>query len=640
LIPRSTYFLAMAKTSCFVALCLCPILALADDHWKEGVGCTAVALDGAGSVDGSGFAGMNADSGAGDWRLSFVPAKDHAKGAQRPIYPQKLTYPRFIGHGRGAIYHPDRYPEYDVSVALAHIPEVEHTYGYWESLEPLMNDQGLGLGESSCGAMLMNKAHGDTADKRNVPTGLLDTAALMQLALERCATARCAAETMGKLSEEYGFGPTPGEVAGLASCQGRECWDDAGEAYTIADKSGEVWIFHVIGGVSGIINAVWVAQKVPKGHLAVVANEFTIGDLPDKPNNAYLFNPKIRDAAIAAKLWDGKGTLNWKRVFAPESVTFESPTGATPIPLYASLRQWGLYNLVAPSLKLSLKMSSQDLPFSVPVDKKMSHRDVHDLLRYNYQGTEFDLTQGVLAGPFGNPFRIEGNPLTGPGQGQIPRGIPIQRTLYGIIVQSGPKKQVGWFAMDTPSTSVFVPFFPQTSAVSSTYQAGHQAQFDRESAGWAFNFVSNVMTWNYKGSSEQEVFPAIKKWQDTIDEQMDSLDTSNIEKLAEWQVSIQEQVVVSWWKMADFIVMKYNDGKINYPVVGTSAGYPQPFTDMIGFSNDVHPIWVQAASQPPSSISWTQLNHCQLFGVPQHRSGSLPMRSRTIWRLLQAIMIG
>jgi len=249
-------------------------------------------------------------------------------------------------------------------------------------------------------------------------------------------------------------------------------------------------------------------------------------------------------------------------------------------------------------------MSSQDLPFSVPVDKKMSHREVQDLLRYNYQGTEFDLTQGMLAGPFGNPNRIEG----GPNSGQIPRGIPIQRTLYGIIAQSGPNKQVGWYAMDTPSTSVFVPFFPQTSAVSSTYQAGHQAQFERESAGWAFNFVANLMTWNYKGSSENEVFPAIKKWQDTIDEQMEKLDISNVDKLAEWQVSIQEQVVASWWKMADFMCMKYNDGKINYPVIGKSAGYPQPFADMIGFSNDVHPIWVQAASQPPSSISWTQLN--------------------------------
>jgi dipeptidase len=314
-------FVSMAKAPCFVALCIWHVFEVADEHWKEVVGCTAVALDGAGSVDGSGFAGMNADSGAGDWRLSFVPAKDHEEGALRPVYPQKLGYPRFIGYGRGAIYHPERYPGYDASVALAHIPEVKHTHGYWESLQPLMNDQGLGLGESSCGAMLMNKAHGDTTDKRNVPTGLLDTAALMQLALERCATARCAVETMGNLSEEHGFGPTPGEVAGLASCQGRDCWDDAGEAYTISDKSGEVWIFHVIGGVSGIINAVWVGQKVPKGHLAVVANEFTIGELPDKPNSDYLFNPKIRDAAIAAKLWDGKGTLNWKRVFAPESVT-------------------------------------------------------------------------------------------------------------------------------------------------------------------------------------------------------------------------------------------------------------------------------------------------------------------------------
>merc|ERR1711879_409778 len=87
---------------------------------------------------------------------------------------------------------------------------------------------------------------------------------------------------------------------------------------------------------------------------------------------------------------------------------------------------------------------------------------------------------------------------------------------------------------------------------------------------------------------------------------MANLDTSDVDQLAKWQVSIQEQVVASWWKLADFLIMKYNDGKVNHPVIGHSPGYPQSFCDMIGFGNDVHPIWVQPASEPPPSIPWVQ----------------------------------
>merc|ERR1712032_865000 len=50
--------------------------------------------------------------------------------------------------------------------------------------------------------------------------------------------------------------------------------------------------------------------------------------------------------------------------------------------------------------------------------------------------------------------------------------------------------------------------------------------------------------------------------------------------------------------MADFLVMKYNDQRINHPNVGAATGYPQWYADMVGFSHDVHPLWVQPASQP------------------------------------------
>mmetsp|Transcript_99117 Transcript_99117/g.250275 ORF Transcript_99117/g.250275 Transcript_99117/m.250275 type:complete len:678 (-) Transcript_99117:190-2223(-) len=561
---------------------------------EERIGCTAIAVDGAATEDGSAFAGMNADSGDADYRLTFVPPRQHI-GGERPIFTFNLSYPRWVGFGRGEFFHPKA--GHALSEPVGHIPEVKSTFGYYEATEPLFNDQGLGFGESSCAAMLVNKFPGDEKDTRDVPIGLLDTVTLMQLALERCATARCGVELMGELAEKFGFVPTPGEPT-LGSVRGQTAWDDAGEAYTLADSKGEAWVFHVLGGVSGITKSVWVAQKVPKGHFALVANEFIIGELPSEPNEEFLFNREIFQAAKVAGLWDGVGPLHFSRTFAPEAMAFESPAGTTPIPLYAALRRWGLMNLAAPSLQLPFKSSNDEYPFSVRPDKVLSHRDVMGFLRYQYEGTEFDMTKGILAGPFGTPFRLEG----GPRSGQVPRGIAITRTLYSIIAHTGPKRQLAWFAMDTPTTSVYVPLYSRSRAVSSAYATGHSSSFSRDSASWAFNFVSNFMQLNYRDMSKQDVYPAIESWQDTIDEERKTAEGSDAEAFDAWQAGVQEKVVASWWNMSDYLIMKYNDGRVNVPKVGRSPGYPQWYADMVGFGNDVHPVWVQPAPQPPASL--------------------------------------
>merc|ERR1712203_1098963 len=199
----------------------------------------------------------------------------------------------------------------------------------------------------------------------------------------------------------------------------------------------------------------------------------------------------------------------------------------------------------------------------------------------------------------GNPFRSEG----GPKFGQIPRGVSITRTLYSIVCQTGPKRQLAWFASDAPTTSVYVPIFARAGAVSAPYSTGHNQEFTRASASWAFNFVNNYMQLNYHDMSVNEVYPAIKKWQDHFDSKLAEWDAiTDSKELARVQVKAQEDVVASWWRLADFIVMKYNDGKINWPKAGVSIGYPEQFSRMIGFDNDVHPVWVQPAVAPPVAM--------------------------------------
>jgi len=111
------------------------------------------------------------------------------------------------------------------------------------------------------------------------------------------------------------------------------------------------------------------------------------------------------------------------------------------------------------------------------------------------------------------------------------------------------------------------------------------------------------MQLNYRGMSQDDVYPAIQKWQDHFDSRLADWESiQNTQELQRVQANLQEEVVTSWWKLADFIVMKYNDGKVNWPKAGVAIGYPEEYAKMIGFSNDVHPVWVQAAEVPPVAI--------------------------------------
>jgi dipeptidase len=77
---------------------------------------------------------------------------------------------------------------------------------------------------------------------------------------------------MGGLAEKYGF-------FGADETKG-----EGGESLQVIDPE-EAWVFHIMSDDTGT-SAVWVAQRVPEGHLSVVTNQFIIRtvDLDDKKN--------------------------------------------------------------------------------------------------------------------------------------------------------------------------------------------------------------------------------------------------------------------------------------------------------------------------------------------------------------------
>jgi len=581
-------------------------------------GCTSIIVNADAMADGSAIASHSNDCADCDWRMAYVPAKDHPPHSERIVYDAVWsTYPRIVDPSRSEQYQPGA--GITASKELGRIPQVNHTYALWEASYGLMNEHGLGLGESTCPAFLVGKGVSDGG------TALFSIGNLMAIALERCKTARCAIQTMGDLGAKYGFyGEDPG-------------YGGAGEAVTLVDRTGEAWVFHICGGVpnnatsapwAGQRGALWVAQRVPSGHVAVIANSMIIRtvDLKDKEN--FMVHPGIVDLLKESGLWDGFGPLDWQHIVQPDLATFSYFPGLAPIPMYSTLRMWGVYRQAAPNSGVQATPDLGSFPFSVPVEGKATVQDVMNWFRTHYEGTEFDMRYGSLAGPWQSPNRAEGGIGARSVPGQFARSTSIPRTSYTQIVQSGPIHQPRvWFAPDCSASSVFVPFFSSVLADADgrfdveAYGTGSQKSFvfsKRDTvrpAWWAFDFVANWMEISYQNMSEQYVYAAVQSTQlRVVEETEEALRKSDkmhaksaAKHLADYQSKLQRNITEEWWALADMLVVRYNDMFYNYPPETphqvSDIGYPAFWLEMIGFNQEFYrPHWVLPSLVPPSLL--------------------------------------
>jgi dipeptidase len=168
-------------------------------------------------------------------------------------------------------------------------------------------------------------------------------------------------------------------------------------------------------------------------------------------------------------------------------------------------RQWRVLSKAAPSLKLSGDFGSDNwgisLPFSVKVDKKLSVQDVMSLNRDHYEGTPYDLTKGLAAGPYGDPNRYDVAPVDGMTMqqaigGSYERAISMYRTSYSVIAQarSHLPNQVGgrvWFAPSTPANAAYVPLYVTATTIPKPYTTGSLFRYESDVAFWKFNSVGN-----------------------------------------------------------------------------------------------------------------------------------------------------
>lgn len=572
--------------------------------------CTLIAVGKNATTDGSVMVAHTDDGGGGaaDLRLVRVPAMDYPAGAMRPVHMFAGGFPRLVTADRGDGYMPRPGGVDQVFKPLGFIPQVPHTFAYWDQDYGLINEHQLIIGESTA----PSRTAGWPLTTPTVGHCLFGIDELTKVAMERCDTARCAVKLMGDLAVQYGFwSADSGDPLSPV-------YADTAEVLAVGDKIGEVWLFHVITGKNNA-SAVWVAQRVPDDHIAALPNTMTIRqvDLSD-PNN-FMASPDVESLAVEMGWYNPQtdGAFDWLRAYG-------NPTGMSPVsPLYSGRRMWRIYQLLAPSQDLDPDLGvvpgRPSYPTTIAPDQKLSPSDIFKVYRDHYEGTKFDMTQGLGAGPFGNPTRFDGGPQSD-GAGWE-REMSLFRTTFSFVAQARANFPdlvggVVWFGYGSAHGTVYVPFYGGQDAFAPSYttQAGMQSSFDITNLALAgawrvFNLVNNwrMLKFSYMTKDIEDVRNVLEAESVDIAVRAEAtalgLISSDVAaaKLALQRTTIAHAnlVVAAWWELAGTLIAKFSDG---YITTGETAddqltpGYPDDWLAQTEWNGWPHGAW-----KPPAA---------------------------------------
>jgi dipeptidase len=395
--------------------------------------------------------------------------------------------------------------------------------------------------------------------------GWFDIMELERLALERASTAREAIKIMGEFATKYGYG-------------------DSGECLTVGDPN-EVWFFEIFGAGPGEKGAVWAAKRIPPGEVGVSANRSRITTLDLNDPNSSMASENVQKVAEEMG-WSKKG----------DKFVFNQAYSGTP-GFGSTRREWRVLSTLAPSLKLD--PWSVDVPFSVKPDKKITPQDLMKLHRDVYEGTEFDMTKGLVAGPFANPNRWSTSALR-PAQGNMgtERAIGVTQASYVVVLQSRGWLPswiggVAWFTPDDAKTGCFFPLYAGSTRIPESLEVGTRSQFDRKSAWWAFNFTGNWANLNYAAMS-QDIRKAASEIEGRFFAQQPVIEKTAVELYKQDPAAAREYItsytyrgaldtIDSWWRLSDTLIVNYQDFGQNMPRGGTPTGYSKDWLDAVGY---------------------------------------------------------
>lgn len=480
--------------------------------------CTNVLVTKGATKHGATLLSYTDDSHRRYGELAFRPRMQHAPGTLRDV----------IDWGDGRF--------------RGRIPEPPETYRRIGN----MNEFQVAIGETTFGGR--KELHG---------SGMLDYGSLIYLALERAKTAREAIGVITSLVKEFGYGSD-------------------GESLSICDPN-EAWILEIMGKGKEDKGAVWVAVKLPDGVMSAHANQARIRQFPlNDPQNC-LYSPDVIAFARSRNLFKGDDkAFSFCETYAPW--TFSGLRAC-------EARVWSVFRRSAPSLNLSADfvrgdVKAQPLPLWIKPDRKLDTRDVMALMRDHFEGTEFDMSQDVGAGPFQCPYRWRPMTFKVDGQDYVhERAISTQQTAWSFVAElrshlPNPIGGVFWFGMDDTYSTCYVLLYAGLQSPPPSWREGQGSwnAFSWDSAFWVFNFVSNYAYSRYSDmiqdiqQVQRELEGRAFARQEEIEQQALTLYRQSPQEahafLTRYSIDTAETTVVRWRRLGEFLIWKYLDGNV------------------------------------------------------------------------------
>ncbi|MDD5781580.1 MAG: C69 family dipeptidase [Muribaculaceae bacterium] len=497
--------------------------------------CTSFLAGKNATADGATMITYAADSHVLYGELYRQPAADHPKGSMREIR------------------------EWDTNKHLGYIPEVSHTY----SVIGNMNEKQVTITESTWGG---REELVDT-------TGIMDYGSLIYVALQRASSARQAIKIMTTLVEKYGY-------------------YSSGESFSIADPN-EVWIMEMIGKGCKEKGAVWVAIRIPDDCIAGHANHSRIHKIPFADKKNCMYSPDVVSFARKQGYYTGSDAdFSFSRAYA--EYDFGALRGC-------DARVWAFYRHFADDIDRYLpwingEKGAEVMPLYVKPNRKLTVADFKAAMRDHFEGTPFDMTNDIGAGPWKVPYRYR--PMTfkvDDVEYTNERATATQQTGFSLVAQmrgSLPDAIGGvlWFGVDDANTSVYLPMYCSMDIVPYSYAVGNGdlLTFSWDAAFWVNNVVANYAYTRYSmmigdiRKVQQQIETSLESNQTSVEAEALRLFNESPEKAAEflndYSCSRAADATAKYQQLAQFLIVKYLDGNMKREENGkfnrTEDGYP------------------------------------------------------------------
>lgn len=224
--------------------------------------------------------------------------------------------------------------------------------------------------------------------------------------------------------------------------------------------------------------------------------------------------------------------------------------------------------------------STEAIPLYMKPNRKLTINEVKNAMRDHFEGTPFDMTKDVGAGPYAVPYRWRPMNFTVDGQTYVnERAIATQQTGFSFVAQmrSWLPNEIGgvlWFGVDDANTCVYVPLYNSITEVPLSFKVGNGdlLTFSWSSAFWINNWVANMAYHKYSYMIE-DIRPLQKSLEKGFEEEQSAIDLAAMELykkdkqsainfLNSYSNNKAQTTFDSWKKMGEYLMVKYIDGNV------------------------------------------------------------------------------